>query len=232
MDQRQQERLGAASGIVFFILLVLSFVFGPDKPPAFTDSAQKVANYVADNRDQLQAGAALTLLSGPFFLWFLGSLARTLRLAEERGPGRLAAVSFAGGIVALGLAVAGTGLQWAASYHSDLDPSTVRALWDSGVGIFSFALGIGIGTLIGAASVLSLRTGALPRWLAGAGVAIAVLEVVYGTVSMFKETGAFSAADGAIGLIGFLLFGLWVLATSIVLVRRAGAAPAAATGTV
>jgi hypothetical protein len=229
MDQRQQERLGAASGIIFFILLVASFVFGPDKPPAFTDSAQKVANYVSDNRDQIQSGAALTVLSGPFFLWFLGSLARSLRLAEERGPGRLAAVSFAGGIVALVLASAGTGIQWAASYHSDLDPSTIRALWDSGVGIFSFALGMGIATLIGAASVLALRTGALPRWLAAGGAAIALLELVYGVVSMFKETGAFSAADGAIGLIGFLLFAVWVLATSIVLVRRAGAAAATTT---
>jgi hypothetical protein len=226
MDQRQQERLGAATGIVFFILLVVSFFVGPDKPPAFTDSAQKVANYVADNRNHLQAGTALTLLSAPFFLWFLGSLARSLRLAEERGPGRLAAVSFAGGILALALASAGTGIQWAASYHSDLDPSTIRGMWDSGLVIFSFALGAGITTLIGAESVLALRNGALPRWLGAAGVAIALLELVYGVVSTFKETGAFSAADGAIGLIGFLLFGLWVLATSIVLVRKAGAATA------
>ena len=230
MDQRQQERLGAATGIIFFIVLVASFVFGPDQPPAFSDSAQKVASYVADNRSQLQAGAALTLLSGPLFLWFLGSLARSLRLAEERGPGRLAAVSFAGGIMALTGAAIGTAIQLAAAYHPDLDAVTIRALWDSGVLIFSFALGVGIATLIGAASVLALRTGVLPRWLAAAGLVAAAIQLVYGVVSTFKETGAFSAADGVLGLIGFLLFGLWVLATSIVLVRRAGAVGAVSAG--
>ncbi len=224
MDQRQQERLGAATGIVFVVLAVASFVFGPtDKPPGFDDTAQQVANYAQDNRDKVQAVAALTLLSGPFFLWFLGSLARALRLAEERGPGRLAAVSFAGGIAAGTMAMVGTAFQLAGTYHPDLDASSVRALWDGAFLTFSFALGAGVTTYIGAASVVGLRSGALPKWLSIAGAVIAVFTLVVGAVSTFKETGAFSAANGELGLCGFLLFLIWTLATSIVLVRRAGA---------
>ena len=224
MDQRQQERLGAATGIGFVVLAVASFVFGPtDKPPGFDDSAQEVASFIGDNRDKIQVLSALTLLSAPLFLWFLGSLARTLRLAEERGPGRLAAVSFAGGIVAVTLAILGTALQLAAS-QSDLDPSAVRVLWYGGAMTFAFALGVGITTFVGAASVLGLRSGALPGWLAGAGVVLALFALVVGTVATFQETGAFSAANGEVGLCAFLLFLLWTLATSICLVRAAGRA--------
>ena len=69
MDERQQERLGAATGIAFVVLLVAGFVFGPDKPPGFNDTAQQVSSYVHDNRDETQAATGLFVLGGFFFLW-------------------------------------------------------------------------------------------------------------------------------------------------------------------
>jgi hypothetical protein len=229
MDERQQEQLGAATGIVFVVALLASFVFGPDKPPGFNDTAQQVSSYVHDNRDQIQAATALTVFAGFFFLWFLGSLARTLRRAEDRGPGRLGAIAFAGGITTIVVAIVGQSAQWAASYHTDLDPTVVRGLYDLGSGAF-LLVGIGIATLIGASSVVALRAGTLPSWLAGYGAVFTAYILVVSVVGSFQETGGFSPSDGFLGLLIFLGFMIWTLATSIVLVRQAGstAPPSAA----
>ena len=221
MDERQQEQLGAATGIVFVVALLASFVFGPDKPPGFNDTAQQVSSYVHDNRDQIQAATALTVFAGFFFLWFLGSLARTLRRAEGRGPGRLGAIAFAGGITTIAVATVGQAAFWTAAYHTDLDPSVVRGLYDLGSGAF-LLVGIGIAALIGASSVVGLRTGALPPWLAAYGAVFSAFTLVVTVVGSFQETGGFSPSDGFLGLLVFLGFLVWTLATSIVLVRQEG----------
>jgi hypothetical protein len=229
MDERQQERLGAATGIVFVVAALAAFVFGPDKPPGFNDTAQQVSSYVHDNRGETQTATALIVLAGFFFLWFLGSLARTLRRAEGQGPGRLGAVAFAGGITTIAIAIVGQSAQWAASYHTDLDPTLVRGLYDVGSGAF-LLLGIGIAALIGASSVVALRAGTLPSWLAGYGAVFTVYTLAVTVVGSFQETGAFSPSDGFLGLLVFLGFLVWTLATSIVLVRQeGGAAPQAST---
>jgi hypothetical protein len=229
MDERQSERLGAATGILFVVALVVGFVFGPDQPPGFNDTAQQVSTYVHDNRDEIQAMTALFAIGGFFFLWFLGSLARALRLAEGPGPGRLGAVAFGGGISLATLATAGVAAQWAASYHGDLDPTLVRGLFDVGVGAF-LLVGIGAAVLVGASSLVALRSGVLPSALAGYGALYTLFSLVVTVVGTFKETGAFSPSDGVLGLVAFLGFLVWVLWASICLVRQVdgGGVPAAA----
>jgi hypothetical protein len=223
MDERQREKWGAATGILFVVALVVAFVFGPDKPPAFDDSAQQVFDYVQDNRGEIQTTTAFYAVGGFLFLWFLGSLARALRLAEGRGPGRLAAVAFAGGVTTVAVATVGQAAQWAASYHTDLDPTLVRGLFDVGIAAF-LLVGLGIAALIGASSLVALRTGVLPSWLAFSGAGFTLYTLVVTVVGSFQETGAFSPSDGVLGLLVFFGFLLWTLATSIVLVRKVGAA--------
>ena len=222
MDESQRERLGAATGIFFVVAFVAAFIFGPDKPPGFDDTAQQVSTYVHDNRDEIQATTALFALGGFFFIWFLGSLARALRLAEGRGPGRLGAVAFAGGVTTAAVATVGQSALWASSYHADLDPTLVRGLFDVNSAAF-LLVGIGLAALIGASSVVALRERTFPSWLGGYGAVFSVYTLVVTMVGSFKETGAFSPSDGFLGLLVFLGFLLWVLATSIVLVRQVDA---------
>lgn len=224
MNQAQLRRLAGAAGIAFVIVIVIQFIFGPGDPPGFDEPAEEVATFVADNRGELQAAAALTVVAGPLFLVFLAGLARELRVAEGRGPAMLAAAAFAGGILLGAFAVTGTGLQWAASYHGELDAGLIQALWDAGNVSFLFTTGIGFTTLIGASSAVALASGALPRALGAYGALLAVFSFVVGAVAAFSETGAFSPSDGALGLIAFLGFLVWVLLTGIALLARAGAA--------
>ncbi len=227
MDQATFRLASAGSGIVFFVLILLSFIFGPGEPPGFNDSTETVAAYVSDNRGEFQAVMALTIAAGPFLLLFLAGLARTLRLSEERGPAMLAAVAFAGGILIVAFAVIGSGLQWAASYQGEfieMDPGVVRVLWEGGAIAFVATAGIGFVALVGATSAVALATGALPRLLGAAGAVLAVYAFVVAIIATFAETGPFAASDGALGIIAFLAFLVWILLVSVAMLPGKGEA--------
>src|ERR687892_1275979 len=91
--------IGAASGILFVLLLVAGLIFGPGvlDQPGFGADASSVGDYVADNRNELQALTTLEVAAGFAFVLFLGSIALALRSAEG-APGRLSAAAFAGGV--------------------------------------------------------------------------------------------------------------------------------------
>ncbi len=55
----------AVSGVVFVVLIVLSFIFGPGDPPGFNDSTESIASYVTDNRTEFQAAMAFTIAAAP-----------------------------------------------------------------------------------------------------------------------------------------------------------------------
>lgn len=209
------RRATGASGIVFSLLVLLSFVVGPGDPPGFNDSARMVAAYVGENRGEIQAALALTIAAAPFLLVFIAGVVRTLRQHEVRGPAMLAAVAFAGGLLVVAFSVLGAGLQWASAYHpGDLAPGVVRGLWDAGLVGFMAAVGIGFTALVGASSVIALAHGALPRLLGLGGAALAAFAFLVGIIAMFAETGAFAPTNGALPAIAFLAFLLWVLLVS------------------
>lgn len=73
------------------------------------------------------------------------------------------------------------------------------------------------------ATVAILTTRALPRWLGWLAAATAVLQLI-ALAGVFQTT-----IEGVVGIaafIGFLLFLVWVLATSVVLLLRPGRQPA------
>jgi hypothetical protein len=229
MSEDSWPKIGASAGIAAAVLLILSFVLGPtDTPPGFDDSAREVQSFIQDNHGKLQTAVALGFATLVAFTWFLGSVFFRLRAAESEA--RLSAVALAGGLVLVIGATIGTCAQAAAVYHVDtLDPNTVRGLWDLSVfGFLFFTAGFAI--LAGASGALAIRAGvrALPNWLCFYSVFAAVYAFVVGLVSSFSETGAFSPSDGALGLIAFLAFIVWLLAMGITLVREPRASPAPA----
>jgi hypothetical protein len=228
MTREQRDRLAASMGIVAVILVVLSLIFGPGEPPGFDDSADEVASFVSDNSGALEAVTALTMLTGVALVWFLGSLARTLRTAEGADGGRLTATAFAGGILAFAFAGVGTAMQWVPTYHDGLDAPLVQALWDAGNILFMFSAGAGFVIVIGASSVVVLTAGGLPRSLGLYGAVLAIYSLVVAFVTPFAEGGAFSPSNGWLPFVGFVGFLVWILWTSIALIRQAGGRTASA----
>lgn len=219
MSEDVWPKVGASAGIVAAVLLILSFVFGPSgAPPGFHDSAREVQSFIQDNHGKLQTQVALGFATIFAFTWFLGSVFYRLRAAEPAA--RLSVVALAGGVVLAIGAMIGAAGQAAAIYHADsLDANTVRALWDLSVFGFLFFL-VGFAVIAAASGVLAIRAQALPNWLCFYSVLAAVYVFVVGLVGSFSETGAFSPSDGALGLIAFLFFIVWLLGMGIVLFRK------------
>jgi hypothetical protein len=219
MSEDAWPKVGASAGIVAAVLLILGFVFGPtDAPPGFGDSAREVQEFILDNHGKLQAQVAFGFATIVAFTWFLGAVFYRLRPAERAA--RLSVAALAGGVLLAVGAVLGSAGQAAAAYHADtLDPNTVRALWDLSVfGFLFFTAGLAV--LAGATGVLGVRAGALPSWLGAYSLLVGCYAFVVGFVASFSETGAFSPSDGALGLIAFVLFIVWLLGMGIVLYRK------------
>jgi hypothetical protein len=220
---RTFERVGAISGIVFFVLVFTSF-FTPETPDEDVSSARIVSS-LADDRTGHLVGVYLGGVASVLFLVFVGALWSRLRAAEtDRGPSILVALGGLG--TALVVVIAGTiFFAMVDAADSGREPQAVRALFELdqtvllGVGWTSTAFYLG-------AALSSLATGSLPRWLGWIAAALSVVFVV-------SLLGIFSESDeggvlGSIFFIALLVNFLWILAASMVMLRsrpRAGTGP-------
>jgi hypothetical protein len=220
------ERLGAASGILFFAAVIASF-FTPETPDA-DDPTPQIASSIADDRAAHLVGAYLTGIASLFFLVFVGALWSRLRRAEaDRGPSILVALGGVGSALII-LIANGVFLALIEAADEGREPAAIRALFELDEIVF-----IGIGWTSAAfyagAALSSLGTGSLPRWLGWIAAALAVVFVVafLGIFSRDDEGGVL----GAIFFIALLVNFLWILAASIVMLRESpreaglGAAP-------
>ncbi len=204
MNNARWGQIGAAGGIVFVVLQMAAQALiqvGGAEPP-FDAPADTIAFALGDY---------LSTLSLIAFLWFLGSLWNTLRRAEGE-PAWLSFVAAASGLMIVAAVSAGGG--WAlAVFRKDegLDPQVARLLFDQGNFAFANAWAM-LASLSLATGVVSIRTGALPRWLGWSGVLIA---------GGLLAARAVWASSGLV-FVPFGLCYLWLIATSVVLIRRAG----------
>ena len=187
-------RLGASAGAVFAVVL---FVAAGDGSGPF-------------NAGQAIAGLAALAL----FVPFAGYLAAELRRAEG-ADGWLATTALASGVVGITLKIASTVPALAMHRAHVADGTALHRLFDQfddGATVISlFPLAV----FCAAIAIASLRTGALPRWLA-VGAALTALALAV--------NGCFLIASFVPAL---LLFIVWTLAASAYLVRAAGRGPAA-----
>ena len=139
----------------------------------------------------------------------MGVLRSVLRAAEG-GLARLSTVAFGGGVVlAIGM-LSFAGFTFAlADTADDLTPDAAQAL-NALNSDFFFPVAAGLGTLMLATALSSLRSKALPAWLAWPALVLGI------------------AALTPVGFFAFLLFGVWTLVTSVVLWRSFAAGTPAA----
>lgn len=216
------QRLGAASGLAFVVIVLVQVLATSADMPDYTAPASEFVSYADENAGKLQWGAVLICLAGIALLWFVGYLRSALARAETaaRGFSRLAEISFAGGIVAVA-ALLTTVIVGAASANlpEGTEPSVVRAM--SILGLWTFLpAAAGFAVWLGAAGILSLRARVLPVWLGW----LAMLSALAYTVTLFVALNP-EDDEGVAGVgfpVGFFTLLLFVLATSIVLIRRIG----------
>ena len=207
MPNQTWQRLVPLTGVLFVVLVVVSFLIGGE-PPDADERPREIVEWYVDNEGVVVLGAVLGALAAVPLLFFAVYLRRALQ-RDEPGLGVLSLAAFAGGIVAATGGATDSAMRFAlAEFAEDINPvgvQAIHALWQG----FFFPMVVGLSTLLVALSVTAIRTRVIPVWLAWIGILIAV--VLY--------TPA--------GFVAFLVSGLWIIAVSILLWRReVAAAPA------
>jgi len=204
-------RLGAAGGIAYAGLIVVAGQIGPAAGiPATSASPDAIGAYISNHPPSAAqwAGVYLEVLALLAFVVFVGYLWRVLRDAERDG-GWLAGVALSGGLLSAAIKLGSLPAALAALYRADdgISSQVATALID--MNNIAFALTWApTALMLSATAGVALRTGVLPRWLGWSGIAIAV--------GLLASLPFAASADPPT----FLLALIWIVAASVVLVRR------------
>jgi hypothetical protein len=201
------------AGVLSVACSLVGVLFALNQPEA-KDSDAKIVAYFAEHKHQVQGvvGFFVFLAGILFLLVFLSGLRERLLVAEGQ-PGRLSALAYGAGIASLPLWGVSMLLANAASFASSessrfqLDPNTFRLLADTAYYAWVAAL-IVSAVVVWATSAVALRTAVLPRWYARLGILAGVIQLF----------GLF--------LFPFLVWWVWIIVTSVLLVARRSHAPA------
>jgi hypothetical protein len=220
---RVRDLVTAGAGLLVIALFIASF-FTPATPPG-SDSGAAIAEQLRADDAGHRLALFLGFLADVAFLVFLAGLWSRLRRAE--GDGGLFAGLFAiagAAFAALIMVSEGFYVTLVTAGALGVDPATLPALAVLNDWAGTSVLPAGVAMFAGAAAAV-LTTRALPAWLGW-------LAAVTGAVLLVGLAGVFEdpAQEGAlsiVGFVGFLLFLVWILATSVVLLVRAGRGPEA-----
>lgn len=217
MGAMNWERWARAAGAGFVVLTVIAFLVGGEAPTV-TDSTEDLVSYYDGDRGQVLVSSLLFGLALLLFLWFAAAIANLLR---ESGEGRLGATVSAAttAFVAVQLALTGIGASLAYSIAGQGDSGIVKALFDLQWALDLFAAFPSAGFFL-AASIGLMRIHVLPTWLGWGGVAAAVLFLLRST--NWAREGFWSPTGGYVFIVIVVAL-LWILATSVVLFRKAPA---------
>ena len=224
------ERYAWVAGLLSVIALAAEIVVALGVKLSQNDSAAKIANGLHAHHSRLIVIACLSVVYAVTFLIYLAGLHSLLRESTERARG-LGSLVLVGGVLFVALHAVSdigiTGLVGAklASYGAQHDPGLSYGLY-----LMTYALesvGDVFGSLFAfATGALVLRSGVLPRWLGWMAILVASMFFLQG----FGLGGVVASFGLVLDLIGFVLLVVFVLVSSVTLLRRAPAAREAAGG--
>jgi hypothetical protein len=198
------NKLAPASGVLFFVLLLLAVVVGTNSLSA-SSSPAKVLAYYASHRDSQRVSGVLTLLAVVIGVIFFGFLRDYLH-RHETSHG-LAATAFGGVILYAAAGALGAGAQFAlADSPSHLSANAAQALNLVDMDVTSGMSLAGVSILLLAFGFAILKSALLPKWLGWVALPLAVIALI-----------------PPIGFIAWIGTGIWTLIVSIVFWRRLAA---------
>jgi len=220
VNENRWERYGAAAGVGFAVLAVVSFLMVPS-PPHIDAGVRKIADYYANHRRAILTSNVLFVFSSLAFVWFLGHLRHVLQRAEG-GVEALSPIVYGAGLVGAVVAMMSClpGLVLAFSAHQTIvanDNSTVRVLFDMNSLMGSMAA-MAAGLFAAAAGWAMVRKELVGPWLGWIGLASAGLLEASGVAGFYLST--YSGFWAGIMLIAGFGFVAWVLAASGVMLRQ------------
>lgn len=207
------ERWGAASG---FAALVAGGAGGAlERGWPSGDDPAAVAAFIAEHRGAILGQSVLFLLSSAIYLWFLASLRGHLARAEG-GTARLSNAALGAGVAwaALGMLAQAFQVGITMSVRHGVQPAL---MWTMAA---TFAIAnLPCAVMLAATAVVSLRHGAFPRWL-GVISAVAASAQLLLFSGLVVTTGPL-APNGWLTYVLYPLFLVWLVPTTVVMIRRA-----------
>jgi len=219
-DDSKWARYGALGGIVFVVLVVASGAAGGNSQAS--DSPAKILKYLHDHQDGIKIAAFLSVLATVAIIWWAGSLWARLHHSGDRDF-RLAVIAL------LGLLIGGAGnlTQTGITAALAIELNRVTANESKFFVVLSQAFGaggsIGIAVLVFATSVATFRYHAFPTWVGWLGVVDGLAFLVGG-----YSIATTNSAIGGVGFAAFILWAIWLIATSVVMFRAKDEIPATA----
>jgi hypothetical protein len=211
-DDAKWERYGALGGVVFVILVVVSIAISGSMPNS-SDSAAKILKYFHDNKSGIEVAAFLGALAALPILWWAGSLWARVHRGGDRSY-RLALIAV------LGLLLGGAGnltqtavTTTVALEFKNVSPINAKFFFVLAGG-FGAAGAIGLAVLVIATSAAVFRYHVFPAWVGWLGVLDGILFLVAG-----YSLATTSTAINTFGFAAFILWAIWLLATSVVMFR-------------
>ena len=220
------ERYAWVAGILYVIALVAETVVGVlGGGLSQNASAAKIANTLHDHRGRLLVVACLSVVYAAMFLIYLAKLYDLLRRDTDRSR-FLGSLVLAGGTLFIALhAVSDIGIfgllgAKLASFGSQHDQGVSYTLYLMTYGLDS--VGDVFGSLFAfAAGVLVIGSGVLPRWLGWVSILAGILFFLQG----FGLGGVIASFGLVLDGIAFVLFLIFVLVSSVILLTRQNAVP-------
>jgi Domain of unknown function (DUF4386) len=225
------ERYAWMAGILYVIALVaVSVVELLGGGLSQNASAAKIANTLHDHRGRLLVIACLSVVYAAMFLIYLAKLYDLLRRDTDRSR-FLGSLVLAGGALFIALhAVSDIGIfgllgAKLASFGSQHDQGVSYTLYLMTYGLDS--VGDVFGSLFAfAAGVLVIGSGVLPRWLGW----VSILAGILFFLQAFGLGGVIASFGLVLDGIAFVLFVIFVLVSSVILLTRQNAVPDTAGG--
>jgi hypothetical protein len=220
MTERTWERYGAASGIAFGILLVLSIFIAP-APPHIDASAAKIANYYAAHRHAVLAAGVFGAFGTIAAVMFISHLRHVYDRVEDGIEG-LSTLVYAAGLstvaASLFFGIVGTVLAFMTVQPGGLsDAGLTRALYDVGY-VGSGLTYMLLALFLAANAVAMVRGEAANRALGWFAALVAVFSLAGGIGAL--TVSSYSAGWTAIGYVGVLGLAAWDIATGATMMRH------------
>ncbi len=214
------RRVGGLAGLSFIAVVgSVNIILGASGMPRAGATRSEVQTYFADHGDTVALASSLaTLVWLCLGLFGAGLVARLRAEAPDRVEswpllglgGVIMQNAFFGGVVGTQIVLGAAGLSEDSRW----------LVWQLHNALFTLN-GTSLAIILLSFSVAGLRAGLIQRWHAVLGLTAAVILQVSSLSTPYHED---NEALGSIGLLGFILWLVWVAAYSVVLLRRPRAA--------
>lgn len=175
-------RLAGASGLLFLVLFIPSYLTPPDAPVA-ASTPQQVFEYFNGRQGEILLLNGVFLIFAAFcFVMFLGVLHHAAQRSEADGLG-FSSIVLGGGLMFISLMLVGAAAE---IVHSATQVRFQNFRVDAQLGFLSLAMSgwlyrfafVGMSAMIAATSLVGLRTGLLPAWLVWLGFVAALVALL------------------------------------------------------